>query len=105
MTQVLSFSASAAGLYGRGDFLPCPANFPASTANYKQLREIQEISKRFLTFWIIMKDSDDNDEEQKNMLPAVETSGLPKSAPKTFNQIMESLDESQEETARAPQGF
>ena len=52
-----------------------------------------------------MKDSDDNDEEQKNMLPAVETSGLPKSAPKTFNQIMESLDESQEETARAPQGF
>ena len=52
-----------------------------------------------------MKDSDDNDEEQKNMLPAVEISGLPKSAPKTFNQIMESLDESQEETARAPQGF
>ena len=32
----------------------------------------------------------------------VETSGLPKSAPKTFNQIMESLDESQEETACAP---
>ena len=32
----------------------------------------------------------------------VETSGLLKSAPKTFNQIMESLDESQEETACAP---
>ena len=51
-----------------------------------------------------MKDSDDNDEETEKHA-TVEISGLPKSAPKTFNQIMESLDESQEETARAPQGF
>lgn len=50
-----------------------------------------------------MKDSDDNDEETEKHA-TVEISGLPKSAPtpKTFNQIMESLDESQEETARAP---
>lgn len=48
-----------------------------------------------------MKDSDDNDEEIEKHA-TVEISGLPKSAPKTFNQIMESLDESQEETACAP---
>ena len=41
-----------------------------------------------------MKDSDDNDEETEKHA-TVEISGLPKSAPtpKTFNQIMESLDE------------
>ena len=69
-----------------------------------QITNNYEKSKKFQKDFWRSEDSDDNDEETEKHA-TVETSGLPKSAPKTFNQIMESLDESQEETARAPQGF